>query len=160
MLASDYRIFLTGNPFNVHRGPRDFAVLFFQQFGALLILAAFLGVFSGWRFSRRRWTFLLIATVTQIAFGMAYKVEDIGVFFIPAFILVALWAAWGLTSLIDGLSVWGVGQARSLRLPSSARPLVLGAAILVTALVFLFEPVRAAVVGFDAMDRQRGLGRL
>ncbi len=153
VLASDYRIFLTGNPFNIQRGPGDYVALFLQQFGALLILAAFLGVLSGWRFSRRRWAFLLIATITQIVFGMAYKVQDIGVFFIPAFILVALWAAWGLTSLIDGLSVWGVGQARSLRLPSSARPFVLGAAILFTALVFLFEPVQSAVSGFDEMDR-------
>jgi hypothetical protein len=103
----------------VERAPGDLVALFLAQFGVLFIMAALLGVLSGWRFSRRRWTFLALATLAQIAFGAAYKVQDVGVFLIPAFMLVALWAAWGLTSLLDAFTVYGVGLARALRLPSS-----------------------------------------
>jgi hypothetical protein len=153
VLARAYSVFLTGNPFNVERDAGDIAALFFVQFGALFLLAALGGLLTGWRYSLRRWAFLLIATVSQVAFASAYKVQDVGVFFIPAFMLTALWAAWGLTPVLDSLALSVVGFGRSLRLPGALRPVLLGGAALLVAAVLLFEPVRAAARGFSEQDR-------
>ena len=61
--ARAYTVFLTGNPFGVQRDAAFFAGLFLQQFGALLMISAVLGVAIGWRFSLRRYVFLLLATL-------------------------------------------------------------------------------------------------
>lgn len=153
--ARGYSVFLTGNPFHIERTPGDVLALVLDQFGALLILAAVLGMAMGWRFSRRRYTFLLIATLTQVAFGYAYKVEDVGVFLLPAFMLIALWSAIGLTYLFDSLAFYVVGFGRNLHLPRELRPVLLGGAALLLAVVFLLEPLRAAIGGFPEMDRSR-----
>ena len=141
--ARAYSVFLTGNPFGVERNAGFFVGLFLSQLGALPVLAALLGLATGWRFSLRRYAFLLLATVAQIAFGVAYKVQDIDVFFIPAFMLVALWSAIGLAPVFDSTLVWAAGLGRSLRLPRRLAPLVLGGTALLVAAVILAGPINA-----------------
>jgi hypothetical protein len=149
ILARGYRVFLTGNPFNVRRGASDFAVLLLDQFGALMMLSALLGLATGWRWRLRHYVFLLLGTAATLAFGVAYKVQDFVVFFIPVFILTAIWAAWGLGPVFDGLAAYGAGTARRLQLSPSlgAIPAVLLAAVL------LLEPVQAAVQHYDEQNR-------
>jgi hypothetical protein len=156
--ARAYSVFLTGNPFGVERTAGDVAALFLDQFGALFLLAALLGLLTGWRTSPRRWVFLLMATAAQVAFASAYKVQDVGVFFLPAFMLTALWAAWGLTPIFDSLAIYAVGLGRGLRLPGALRPLVLGGAALLVATVVLFEPMVRARQGFPEQDRSHVWG--
>ena len=151
--ARGYSVFLTGNPFGVSRTEGFFAGLFLMQMGGLPTLAALWGLATGWRYGARRYVFLLLATVAQIAFGVAYKVEDVEVFFIPAFMLIALWAAIGLAPVFDGVSVWLSGLGRLLRLPRKLRPTVLIAGTAVVAAIFLFQPVRDAVRDFSQRDR-------
>ena len=74
-----------------------------------------LGLATAWKFSRRRYVFLLLATLSQVAFASAYKVQDVEVFFLPTFMLTAVWAAWGLAPLFDGLALRGTQAARRLR---------------------------------------------
>jgi hypothetical protein len=163
ILARGYAVFLTGNPFNVSRDAGDFATLFLDQFGALFLISAFLGLATGWRWRLRHYVFLLLSTAATIAFGIAYKVQDIAVFFIPAFILTAIWAAWGLTPIFDGLAAYGAGISRRLLPPASPGPRsglgqggfrIVGAipAVLLAA-VLLFEPVSQAVQHFGEQNR-------
>jgi len=173
ILARGYRVFLTGNPFNVNRGAGDFGALFLDQFGALFLISALLAMATGWRWRLRHYVFLLLATVATVAFGVAYKVQDIAVFFIPAFILAAIWAAWGLTPILDGLAVYGAGIARRLQPPwAAAKPFQLPASPQTTrdyasfqhlsllppallAFILLLEPLQQAIQTFDAQDRSR-----
>ena len=104
VMARGYGVFLTGNPFNVHRDAGFFVGLFINQFGPLLLLAAAGGVMMGWRWQPRRYTLLLLGTLATVAFGLLYKVEDVGVFFIPAFMFVGLWAAFGLAPVFDSVA--------------------------------------------------------
>jgi hypothetical protein len=155
ILARGYRVFLTGNPFNVKRSTGDFVGLFLDQYGALFLLSTVVGLATGWRWSPCRYVFLLLATVATVAFGVTYKVQDIAVFFIPAFILASIWAAWGLTPIIDGFVLYSVGIARRLQLPQWTRPLVMGAPAVLLAAVLLLEPVQQAVQHFGEQDRSR-----
>jgi len=137
-------VFLTGNPFGVQRDAGFFIGLFLDQLGALPVLAALLGLATGWRFDRRRYAALLLATAAQIAFGVAYKVQDVAVFFIPAFMLAALWSAIGLAPIFDSTLVWAAGLGRGLRLPQQLRPVVFSAATILVAIVILAGPISAA----------------
>jgi hypothetical protein len=161
ILARGYRVFLTGNPFHVDRRAGDFVTLFLAQFGALFVLSALLGLATGWRWRLRHYVFLLLATAATVAFGLVYKVQDIAVFFIPAFILATIWAAWGLSPIFDSLAVYGAGIARKFqeasgsRLPAlSLRLIAVLPAALLTA-VLLFEPVARALQHYGEQDRSR-----
>jgi hypothetical protein len=156
--ARAYTVFLTGNPFGVQRDAAFFAGLFLQQFGALLMISAVLGVAIGWRYSLRRYVFLLLATLATLAFGVAYKAQDIDVFFIPAFMLTALWAAIGLAPLFDSTLVYAAGMGRSLHLPRWMRPWVLSGASLLVAALMLAEPINAARHDWPKRDQSQAWG--
>jgi Protein of unknown function (DUF2723) len=158
ILARAYGVFLSGNPFNVHRTAGTFVALFLEQFGPLPMLAALWGIATGWRFATRRYVFLLVATLATVAFGVAYKVEDIEVFFIPAFILTGLWIGLGLVSVFDSYAGALAARARQIGLPSAARPWVLDGLALLLSAALLFEPVRMAVQGFAVQNRSQAWG--
>lgn len=155
ILAQGYGVFLTSNPFGVSRSIGDYVALFTDQFGVFLLLGALWGLVTGWRLALRRYLFLLLATIPAVAFGAAYKVQDVGVFFIPALILVALWAAWGLTPFFDSLAIYGASTARRLLLPRRIGLLLPGALATLATAVLLFEPARLAWDEFAVRDRSR-----
>ena len=143
--ARGYSIFLTGNPFGVERNASSIIALFLDQLGVLTVAAAIMGLVTAWKFSRRRYVFLLLATLSQVAFASAYKVQDVEVFFLPAFMLTAVWAAWGLAPLFDGLALRGMNAARRLRPSPWLRSLIVTGWVGSLAVVMLFEPVRNTV---------------
>jgi hypothetical protein len=155
IMARGYNVFLTGNPFNIHRDAGFFVGLFINQYGPLLTLAALGGLFTLWRWQPRRYALLLLGTLAAVVFGVSYKVQDVDVFFIPAFMLVALWAALGLAAIFDGGAAMLAGRARQMALPRSLAPWLLAGAGLLIAAVVLFEPTRAAVAGWQEQDRSR-----
>lgn len=155
ILARGYSVFLTDNPFGVERGVSNFVALFLAQMGALPLLAALAGLVETWRFSTRRSVFLLLATVAQIAFGAAYKVQDIEVFFIPAFMLTALWAAIGLARVFDAAALQASHAGRSWQMPAWARPIYLAAWLLPLVALVLFFPGRDVVRTWAQRDRSR-----
>ena len=156
--ARGYSIFLTGNPFGVERSASTVIALFLDQLGVLTIAAAIMGLVTAWKFSRRRYVFLLLATASQVAFASAYKVQDVEVFFLPAFMLTAVWAAWGLAPLFDGLALRGMNAARRLRPSPWLRSLIVFGWVVSLAVVMLFEPVRNAVQAFPEQNRRMSWG--
>ncbi len=154
VLARGYNVFLTGNPFHVTRGASDFVSLFSDQFGPLLLIVALCGLGLGaWRFQPRRLTLLLVATITQIAFGVAYKVEDIGVFFIPAFFFAGIWIAIGAAQLHDQAQLVFAWLGRSAGLPARRSRQLQALLTLAVATILLWSPVSAAVEHFPDQDR-------
>jgi len=151
LLARGYSVFLTSNPFGVSRGLGTYLSLFPDQFGVLLCLGALPGLAIGWRQNARRYVLLLLATAAQIAFGAAYKVQDIDVFFIPAFMLVALWAAWGMTILVQWLESILTRYSLLITRYSLLITLSLSAIVLV-------QPAVTAIRAFPQQDRSRAWG--
>ncbi|HEX9117663.1 MAG TPA: DUF2723 domain-containing protein [Anaerolineae bacterium] len=152
MMARPYYVFLTGNPFNVHRGVAFFLGVFEEQFGIVVFGVAILGLLTAWRLSMRRFVFLLLATAAAVAFGAAYKVQDIEVFLLPAIMLVGLWAAFGLLFILDQAGIYVAAAARSLRLPAGVRPFVLGGGAVLVAAGALVLPFVDAAAGFRDQD--------
>jgi hypothetical protein len=158
VMARGYSIFLTGNPFGVERSASTVIALFLDQLGVLTIAAAGMGLVTAWKFSRRRYVFLLLATLSQVAFASAYKVQDVEVFFLPAFMLTAVWAAWGLAPLFDGLALRGMNAARRLRPSPGLRSLIVAGWVASLAVVMLVEPVRNTVQAFPEQNRRMSWG--
>ena len=156
--ARGFSIFLTGNPFGVERGASTVIALFLDQMGVLTIVAAIMGLVTAWKFSRRRYVFLLLATISQVAFASAYKVQDVEVFFFPAFMLTAVWAAWGLAPMFDSLALHGMNAARRLRPAPWVRSLIVAGWVASLAVVMLFEPVRGTVNSFPEQNRRSAWG--
>ena len=156
--ARGYSIFLTGNPFGVERGASTIIALFLEQMGALTVVAALIGLATAWKFSRRRYVFLLLAMASQVAFASAYKVQDVEVFFLPAFMLTAVWAAWGLTPMFDALALQGRHAASRLQPAPWVRALIVTGWVASLAVVMLFEPVRNTVQAFPEQNRRASWG--
>ena len=117
-----------------------------------------MGLATAWKFSRRRYVFLLLATISQVAFASAYKVQDVEVFFLPALMLTAVWAAWGLAPLFDGLALRGINAVRRLRPSPWLRSLIVFGWVVSLAVVMLFEPVRNTLAAFPKQDRRTNWG--
>ena len=153
ILARGYSIFLTANPFNVDRRWSDYLALVINELGALTLLAALLGMGSAFRLQARRATFLLLATLSQIAFAVAYKVQDVAVFFIPAFMLLCIWAAWGLTPFLDQMAQRAGHNGPAVGVSRRWMPALLALWMLPVAIIMLFEPVRNTVRDWPDRDR-------
>ena len=128
ILASGYNIFLTGNPFNEHYDAAFFAQLFVDQFGWLGLAVVLLGL--RWLLKRRlaAGLFLLAAFATYLAFVVSYRVPDVQVFAIPAFLIMALAFGCGLHALVTELpalvhKTWTrVNRDRQMTTQTGARP--------------------------------------
>jgi 4-amino-4-deoxy-L-arabinose transferase-like glycosyltransferase len=154
VLARDYSIFLTGNPFNIERGWSDYLALVLGELGALTVIAAIIGISRAFTFHQRRAVFLLLATISQIAFAAAYKVQDVAVFFIPAFMLLCVWAAWGLAAIFDQMAQRGAHAGGAARLPAKWMPALVLLWMLPVAFVMLFEPARDALREWPERNRR------
>lgn len=156
--ARAYSGFLSGNPFGVARDAGFFVGLLFTQFGALPLLAGVVGLLNGWRYAVRRYVFLILATAAAGAFGVSYKVQDIDVFLIPVFMLIALWIALGLGPFFDSAQIAAVSLGRALRLPRGLRPWVLGGVSLLVSGILLIEPINAAGGDWAKRNQSRSWG--
>ncbi len=126
VLARAYGVFLGENPLARDLNAAFYFGLFRAQFGFLGLALAGLGWFSLLR-RPREWALLAVAFAAQVAFALQYRVGDVEVFFLPAFLAAALF-------LGAGVSLWGdLGQAlaeRGLGRPAA----LLGRALSVVAL--------------------------
>ena len=158
--ARGYSVFLTGNPFDIHRRWNDYLAIFLNEIGALTLVLAILGLNGVFAFQGRRAVLLLLATLAQIAFGVAYKVQDVNVFFLPAFMFVCIWAAIGLAPMFDRMLHGAAHASWAVRVPQQLRPVLMLAWLLPVAAIVLFEPVRSTagrVAGARPERRLAGL---
>ncbi len=104
--AWGYGSFIFQNPFSIERGANFYLNLFVQQFGWVGMLLVLVGVLL----QRHRGYVLGVAELAFICyagFNLFYRVADIEVFFIPNFLICALWLGYGVTRLLDLLQFWG-----------------------------------------------------
>jgi len=99
--ASGYGTFFADNPLAPHYGIADYLALFGQQFGAAGWLLAGLGLFAAWRRRPQATALFLVAGLTGLGFALVYRVPDVAVFFIPVFLIAAIFIGWGVQALVD-----------------------------------------------------------
>ncbi len=113
--ASGYRVFFFQNPFGAERGVDYYFSLFLIQFGLLGLVAGLIGLLVLLR--RKEFGFLGVAFLTYLAFNLFYRVADIEVFFIPLFLIWAIWIGVAAGWLLTGLESVSTINLSRLRLP-------------------------------------------
>ncbi len=94
--ASGYGIFISGNPLQQSRPLAFYLGLFGDQFGWIGLGLGLVGALALLFRRPRAMALLGTAFVVYTAFGLVYRVADIEVFFIPSFLIYALWIGEGL----------------------------------------------------------------
>jgi hypothetical protein len=115
--ASGYRVFIFENPFGSDRGASFYFALFLTQFGPLNIAAGLVGL-GALRSGQHR-GLTLIAFGTYFAFNVFYRVADVQVFFIPCFLIWALWIGAAAGWLLTGSGPASTRPVTCWRLPLS-----------------------------------------
>ncbi len=98
--------FLQGNPFGTERDALFYLHLLQNEIGWWGMALAAIGI-GGLVWRKRRYALMLtgITFGTFLAFNLKYTVADIEVFFIPVFLILALWAGVGLGEIFERLRV-------------------------------------------------------
>ena len=95
-----YGAFIFGNPLSQERDAAFYWDLFRRQFYTLT--PGFIGLFYLlWLGQRRLLTLTGLVFVTYFGFNLFYRVADIEVFFIPPFLVWAVWSGIGAAFLLD-----------------------------------------------------------
>lgn len=144
VLALDYGVFLTGNPFGQSRDIRFYISLFAEQFGIAGALLGLAGLMLPWR-RRRVWLAILVSLLLCLGFAVAYRVADIEVFLLPAFLIWTLGIGVALSKIQNAINA--LLQRYGVKFSSIL------SALLVCA--FLVQPLLIASRAWPAMDRSR-----
>jgi len=137
--ASGYGSFFLANPLAPHYTAGDYLSLAGQQFGLLGGALAAFGLIAAWRQDRRAAGMFLLAGLTNLLFALGYQVSDVEVFFIPVFLVVAIFIAWGAQVLAE----WGARLHRQ-------RPGAVGSVLVALVLLGMLPSWAAS---FRAVDR-------
>jgi len=129
--ASGYNVFITGNPLAQSRPLSFYWQLLVSQSGLVGVALGLVGLFASMRKPRPS-TLLGVAFALNAAFVLTYRVADIEVFAIPAFLLYAIWIGIGVDFLTKTLAKVAKTLAR-VKAPAFCRLL------LVT--LFLLQPL-------------------
>jgi hypothetical protein len=139
--ASGYGVFIFQNPFGAERGVDFYFSLFLQQFGPLGLAAGLVGLVALRQRGVRSLTGL--AFITYFAFNLFYRVADIQVFFIPPFLIWAIWVGVAAGWLLGELGSVNTNRLSPVRLFLS----------LVTVLLFCGQLVALAWENLPALNR-------
>ncbi len=97
--GAQYTTFLSQNPLNVEHDAAFFQTLFQNQFTLAGLALAAIGVVGLIR-KPREWTLLVLALVCEAAFAFNYHTADVEVHFLTTFLLIALFIAAGINTLL------------------------------------------------------------
>ncbi|MBI4673514.1 MAG: DUF2723 domain-containing protein [Chloroflexi bacterium] len=100
ILGTAYTVFVTQNPLSQERDASYYWMLFANTFTPFGLLAAFGGFVAIFLRAWREWLLLTLCLAANLVFVLTYRVADIDVFFIPTFLLGALFFAAGLAGLL------------------------------------------------------------
>jgi hypothetical protein len=98
--ASGYNIFITGNPLTQSRPLSFYWQLLVSQFGWVGVALGLVGLLASTRKPRSS-ALVGGAFALNIAFVLTYRVADIEVFAIPAFLLYAIWIGIGTDLMLN-----------------------------------------------------------
>jgi hypothetical protein len=98
--ASGYGVFIFQNPFGAERGVDFYFSMLLKQFGFVGLIAGLVGLATTPRRDARN--LLGILFVSYLAFNLFYHVADIQVFFIPIFLIWAIWVGVTADWLLNG----------------------------------------------------------
>jgi hypothetical protein len=163
VMASGYSGFFADNPLARDLDAAFYAGLFWQQFGPVGLALALVGIVGLLRqtparggpqsaaaglwfrrsFGRKALALTGLAFLTYAAFAVVYQVPDVEVFFIPAFLITAVWIATGLDYAADLLRVRG--QSLALRR-------LLAAGCLLLFLAAILQPLLVAARTYPDLD--------
>ncbi|MGC8826464.1 MAG: glycosyltransferase family 117 protein [Anaerolineae bacterium] len=140
VLALDYSAFLTGNPLSQSRTAGDYLRLWLAQFGVVGGLAGVLGLTWSGRRPRTAWA-LRLTWLVCLAFAAVYRVADVEVFLLPAFLA----GAAGIGLAFDWLSA----RVETSPAPAAVRSMV----GILLALVLAGQALWVGVRAYPQADR-------
>ena len=143
--ASGYNIFITGDPLTQSRPLSFYWQLLVSQFGWVGVALGLVGLFASMRKPRSS-ALLGGAFALNAAFVLTYRVADIEVFAIPAFLLYAIWIGIG-TDLILNLAI----RLTNKVLPQ-ADAKVLAFCRLLLVILFLLQPLALLRDNYPELD--------
>ncbi len=99
------------SPAELPREIFDFVDLLWQSFFGIGLVVAAVGAWEQWRRNRPLFAALGLIFAANVIFYLNYRVFDKHTMFLPAFFVVALWLAVGLSKLQEQLrlATWGAG---------------------------------------------------
>ena len=145
--AGSYGAFLAENPLARDLDASFYGGLFWQQFGPVGMALAVVGLVG--LAVRKQWKALALTGLSfaaYVAFAVLYRVPDVEVFCIPAFLLIAIWIGLGLDWAVDLLRPRG----RSLGL---RRLTAIGC--LVVFLAAIAQPLAIAAHNYADLDQSQ-----
>ncbi len=77
-----------------------------NQFTIYLVLFGLIGVFFLFKHSLRLWTFLSLILFTNILHSLCYNIPNIQDYYLPAFIIFAIWTGYGVQYLLMQSNKW------------------------------------------------------
>jgi len=101
--ASGYNVFITGNPLAQSRPLSFYWQLLVSQFGLVGVALSLVGLLALVR-KPRPFVLLAVAFACNVAFVLSYRVADVEVFAIPAFLLYVIWIGSGVDFLGQALA--------------------------------------------------------
>jgi hypothetical protein len=143
--ASGYNVFITGNPLAQSRPLGFYWQLLVSQFGWVGVALGLVGFLASTR-KLRPAILLGVAFALNAAFVLTYRVADIEVFAIPAFLLYAIWIGIGtdlMLNLATHLAKKVLPQADA-KAPASCR--------LLLAALFLLQPLALLRDNYPELD--------
>jgi hypothetical protein len=145
VMASGYSTFFADNPLARDLDTAFYAELFWQQFGPVGLALALVGLIG---LLKRPKVFTLtgLAFLAYLVFAVIYRVPDVEVFFIPTFLITAIWLGVGLDFAADLLRVRG---------PSLAMRRLLAVFGVLIFLVAILQPLLIAVRNYPDLDLGR-----
>jgi len=142
--ASGYGLFIFDNPFGHERDFLFYWNLLADQFYTTVL--GLIGIIYLFLVGQRRILLLTgVAFLTYLTFNLFYTVTDIEVFFIPNFLIWAVWSGVGATFLLytaAGIKLAGVNRHSSQPQKKGLKPVLIIANLAVFALILfqLFRP--------------------
>jgi hypothetical protein len=145
VMASSYGVFLGENPLARDLDAAFYVRLFWQQFGPVGLALALVGILG---LLRRPKALALtgLAFLAYCGFAVVYRVPDVEVFLIPAFLVLAVWIGAGLDYAADLLRVRG---------PSLAWRRLLAVCCLLIFVAAILQPLVIAVRSYPELDLGR-----